>query len=214
MCKKLLVFALAFCFGLLSLQVIKQIESFYSSIDEANFSEVANLQSANINAPNINIKDNPQTIPETEEGRFFMPTSRSDEEVIDFFIKFQDAVARRDKKTVASMLEYPVCVRFAVGDLKRKGCRLLRPETFLKNYDKIFDNDFKRFIADIDVNKEGQLGVLWATWRGVTMDRGQIWFEGICRDKECNKSELKFTTLSSGFLERPYNENLHRETPK
>jgi len=84
----------------------------------------------------------------------------------------------------------------------------------LKNYDKIFDNDFKQFIANIDVNKKGQLGVLWSNWRGVTMDTGQIWFQGICKDNECKKSELKFTTLSSGFLERPYDEKSHKEVPK
>ena len=144
------------------------------------------------------------------ENRFSLPTNKGDEEVIRFFEKFQQSVERNDKRAVASLLHYPVCVRFSRDDgSNKKGCRLLGEKSFLANYDNIFDKDYKQFVLNISAERKGHMGVLWANWRGVTADRGQFWFEGICLDKGCEKTELKFTTLSSGFLQRPYNINNH-----
>src|SRR5258706_3891672 len=150
------------------------------------------------------VDENKDNIPNPTEGRFFMPTSRSDKEVIDFFNRFRRAVEIGDKMTVATMIDYPVCVEFAHGDENRKGCRPLNRASFLKNYDKIFDNDYKQFILNIDTDKNGQLGILWSNWRGVTADRGQFLFEGICGGDKMVNSELKFTLFGRGFFQSPY----------
>lgn len=198
MWQNFVAFILAFGFGCVSFFVFDQ-----TSVQPTQSEEVQ-----------LTIAEKDQEIsPVLTEGRFFMPTSKSDQEVIDFFNNFRRAVEFDDRVTVAAMIKYPVCVRFAHGDKNRNGCRLLNKASFLKEYDKIFDGDYKQFIAGIDTYKTGQLGVLWANWRGVTADRGQFWFEGICNDNRCAKTELKITTLSSGFLQRPYDQKNHIDNP-
>lgn len=202
MAKIFVVFVLAFGFGCVSSydsernrEPVQPNEAFVRPIsNDAQF-------------PSVN--GNKEPIPTPKTGRFFIATSKSDQEVVDFFNRFRRSVENGDKTTIATMIGYPVCVRFAHGDENRKRCRLLNRASFLKNYDNIFDNDYKQFISGIDTDKVGQLGVLWANWRGVTADRGQFWIEGICRDSKCVESKMKITILSSGLLQRPYDPRNH-----
>lgn len=205
MWKNILVFLFAFGCGYLCTIQFESNGEFSTSTDTFN-------PPVNENRELFSPK-NDEDLLQPVEDRFFMPTSKSDAEVVAFFEKFRQAVAEGDRKMISSMTTNPVCVRFAHGDENRKGCRLLTSAQLMKNYTKIFDSDYKQFIANIDTEKKGQLGVLWANWRGVTADRGQFWFGGICLDKNCGKTELKFTTLSSGFLQRPYDQKNHVDNP-
>jgi hypothetical protein len=149
----------------------------------------------------------------SRERRFSL-MGQTDEEVIRFFKEFQRAVASDDRVGVADMVEFPVCVRCARGDNERSDCRLIGRKAFTGSYDRIFDSDYKRFIADIDPEREGQLGGLWSGgWRGISIDRGQLWIEEVCRDARCVDSKMKITTFSSGFLQRPYETRNHAESP-
>lgn len=209
MVKKLFIFLLALFIGV----IFSQVYNSDKNLIKGNDLKISKISSTKINSQqqDLNKQNLVNTSNTINKNRFSNAGISSNQEVIDFYLNFQKAVSNDDKKAVASMMDYPACVRFAVGDLERTGCRKLSRKAFIRNYDKIFDADFKNFIKNIDVNKEGQLGVLWSNWRGITMDRGQIWFGGICRDKDCNKYELKITALSSGLLQRPYNKSSHED---
>ncbi len=71
----------------------------------------------------------------------------------DLLIKFRDAVAANDKGTVASLLNYPVEIEF-INKRKNRYYKEVRDEAeFLQDYNKIFDESFKRCVEQTDPNK-------------------------------------------------------------
>jgi hypothetical protein len=125
-----------------------------------------------------------------KEGRFSVAGLGDDREVEQFFISFKDAIAKGDKKKVASLVSYPIKVALSSGRRRR----IRNPAGFISAYDHIFDAKFKRIITETDVKN------LWAKSTGVAMPYGEIWFTGIVRDaKRPEKYTIKIITINGAI---------------
>lgn len=126
MCKKLLVFSLAFFLSLLSLQ----------------FFNLRNETISQKTTANLTIPDNSQTVQVIRPTSYnYVPSA------IDCFQNFQTAVAENDKETVISLINFPIEVQF-INKKNQPYYKIIKSENeFLSNYDKIFDDSFKIFIS-------------------------------------------------------------------
>ena len=122
-----------------------------------------------------------------EEGRFSVAGLDNDSEVEGFFISFKEAIVRRDKKKVASLVSYPIRVNLDSG----RRTKIDNAAGFIRAYDRIFDAEFRRVIARTDVKD------LWAKWSGVAMPRGEIWFNGIVKNvRHPERYTIKITAIN------------------
>ena len=129
-----------------------------------------------------------------DDARFNVAGVSSDKEVKEFYIKFQKAVAKNDKETVASTMIYPLRVNFPT-DRSNKGYTFINnKKSFLNAYDKIFDKQLKKFIASIDVENEESL---WARYDGISVGRGVIWIGVYCNKRHCqdDKYHINIRTI-------------------
>lgn len=120
MWKKLLVFALAFCLGIVVIQIFTQNDEFEPPL-----------------IPNSNVQDNSR------------PT-QSYKQISLFFNDFQKAVAENNKAKVASFIKFPVEVQYIGSNGKLVEKTVKSETEFLLNYNKIFDNSFKDSISLIN----------------------------------------------------------------
>jgi uncharacterized protein Veg len=107
-----------------------------------------------------------------EKGRFSLAGLDSDREVEEFFVSFKEAIAKGDKKRVASIVSYPITVTLDSG--RRRKIR--RAAEFTRLYDRVFGGEFKRVIAKTSEKD------LWANWSGVAMPNGEVWFNGVVKN--------------------------------
>ncbi len=107
-------------------------------------------------------------------------------EVHQFFTRLQQAAARQDKDTVASMVRYPITVK-----LNGKSTILRTPRSFLEHYDRILTPEITAAIA------RQRYENLFVNYQGVMIGNGQVWIAGICRDKACKESDIKIRTIQS-----------------
>src|ERR1044071_1408300 len=91
-----------------------------------------------------------------DENRFAV-AGLKEREVEVFFTSFKDAIAKDDKRKVAAMVSYPIKV-YLRSD---RTVKIVNGARFIKFYDQIFDEKFKRVIA------ETQFKDLWAKFSGV-----------------------------------------------
>ncbi len=86
-----------------------------------------------------------------------------------FFDTFTNAVAKADKKAVASLVNYPLMVN------RESGTKYIKsPAALIQNYDAVFTENVRHEIAIQTYD------ALFVNWQGVMIGRGQVWFEGIC----------------------------------
>lgn len=85
-----------------------------------------------------------------------------------FFEKLQAAVSADDKRTVASMIEYPFQAR--IGG---KAVKLRDAEHFIADYDKVLTPAIKQTITAQPYD------TLFVNWQGVSIGDGELWFSGI-----------------------------------
>jgi hypothetical protein len=131
MWKKLFVFLLSFGVSLLSLQFLKP-----------------KIETNSVEVPsNPVISSSPPAV--RSEYRTSVENRSSFENFLD---DFQKAVARNDRETVVSLVNFPVDV-FRAGEKNKPFSKKInsKPE-FLRDYDKIFDESFKANISQIDTN--------------------------------------------------------------
>jgi len=81
-----------------------------------------------------------------------------------FFIKLQQAVAKNDKKAVASMISYPLNV-----NTNGKTYKFQTPARFIAKYDSIMTPEVKRTLG-YAIEED-----LFANWQGVMVGNGQLW---------------------------------------
>ncbi len=140
-------------------------------------------------------------IVEQKRERFTVAGVETDEEVEQFWITFQKAVADDDRNKVASMATYPLAVRYYFDSLDRKNYRFIKNRaTFLKVYDKVFDDALKNLIAKTSIDDIG------ARYDGILTSRGEIWIGVFCLDRKCEGAyEIKLRTIhaNSVFIDRP-----------
>ncbi|HZF41705.1 MAG TPA: hypothetical protein VE715_23000 [Blastocatellia bacterium] len=132
-------------------------------------------------------------VPTQSGGKFSAAGLDNDREVEQFFISFKGAVAKNDRKKVASLIDFPIEFFLASGSK----VKIKNEADFLGKYDQIFDETFKQVILQTKVKD------LWARDQGVAMPSGEIWINKISKDvKRPEKYTLKITTINGPF--RPH----------
>lgn len=121
-----------------------------------------------------------------DEGRFAV-AGLKEREVQVFFNSFKEAVAKGDKRKVATMVSYPIKV-YLRSD---RTVRISNSARFIKFYDQIFDEKFKDLIAATEFKD------LWAKSSGVATPGGEIWINGIVKNPKFeDEYEIKITALN------------------
>jgi len=121
-----------------------------------------------------------------DEGRFAV-AGLKEREVEVFFKSFKDAIAKDDKRKVAAMVSYPIRV-YLRSD---RAVKIVNSARFIKFYDQIFDEKFKRLIAETEFKD------LWAKFSGVATPRGEIWINGIVKNPKFEDDYvIKITALN------------------
>lgn len=124
-------------------------------------------------------------IQDPERERFAAAGLR-EREVEHFFTAFKTAIAKDDKKTVATLISYPVMAILASGHPKKIRSRA----EFIQAYDRIFDSDFKQLIAGTKIID------LWGKSAGVAMHRGEVWFAGVERGRRRPGYDIKIIAIN------------------
>jgi hypothetical protein len=99
-------------------------------------------------------------------------------------LSLQKAVAAHDSTAVANLVRYPISV--SIGGRKTM---IRNAKTFIANYDAIMTPDI---VSTVENQKYEDLFV---NYQGVMFGRGQIWVNGICKDKACNARDVKIITI-------------------
>ena len=124
-----------------------------------------------------------------DEGRFAV-AGLKEREVEIFFNSFKEAIAKDDKRKVAAMVSYPIKVYLP----SNRAVKIVNTARFIKFYDQIFDEKFKKLIAATEFKD------LWAKSSGVAMPRGEIWINGIIKNPKFeDKYDIKITALNGPF---------------
>ena len=195
MCKKLLVFSLAFCLGLILSNKLNQSLNFSPLENQTSMSsEKQNISNPKVEAdafslylesdyvPNSNAKDR-------DDEEYWKAAFDSKEECESFFLKFQKAVANDDRKTVASMISFSV--NTSINRKLEQSNKKIGRKSFFQKYDQIFHPKYKKEILSFKTRD------LWATWVGVTVDSGHIWIRKYCEVKNPDICKTKITTLNN-----------------
>ena len=124
-----------------------------------------------------------------DENRFAVAGVK-EREVEIFFTAFKNAIAKDDKRKVAAMVSYPLDAYLASG----RRVKIVNSARFIKLYDRIFDDKFKRLIARTEFKD------LWAKYSGVATPRGEIWINGIVTNpKFPDKYVIKIFAINGPF---------------
>ena len=107
-------------------------------------------------------------------------------EVIDFLLEIQDSLRTDDKEKLASLVYYPITIRFDGNNDKE----IQNAEEFIANYEEIVTPEWK----DIILSQEP--ATLFTNWQGVMVSRGELWFTAVCIDTSCQESELYIVTIN------------------
>jgi len=96
----------------------------------------------------------------------------------------QQAVAKHDAASVASLVHYPIKVNPG-----RKPFTIKNEKAFIKAYDDIITADiqdaiFKQKYENLFVNSEGAM-----------IGDGEVWISSFCRDKSCKQSDIRIGTI-------------------
>lgn len=125
----------------------------------------------------------------------------SNQEAKVFYLRFQRAVAENDKRVVAGIVSYPLNVYFPGNANQKRYTEIMDRKAFIKNYDRLFSEKLRSFIASIDVNSVDDL---WGNYHGIAVGRGVIWIGVYCRGSECKKgNDIKIRTIhgNSAFVD-------------
>ena len=121
-----------------------------------------------------------------EENRF-AAAGVNEREVEVFFTAFKEAVAHGRKQRVAAMVSYPIDVSVASG----RRVTVHNSARFVRLYDQIFDDKFKKVIASIEFKD------LWAKYSGVATPNGEIWINGVAPNSKLPKKyDIKIITIN------------------
>lgn len=99
------------------------------------------------------------------ENRYHVADFDDDKSVETFANKFKEAVVKKDKEAVASMIHYPID-----ATLKDKAVIINNKEEFLRFYNDIFDKTLCSKIANANTHN------MFANYQGVMIGNGEVWF--------------------------------------
>ncbi len=117
----------------------------------------------------------------------------SDEEVESVWRDFQSAIAENNVEKAASLVNYPLNVNFTSDQLKKNSHKIASRSGFERDFNKIFDQSVKNFIAKTTSND------LWGSYWGIATPRGEIWIGVYCigpQKHSCQSGhEVKIRTI-------------------
>ena len=123
--------------------------------------------------------------PLTQDGKY-ANAGLKDAEVEQFFKSLQQAVDKRDKQAVASMISYPIVV---IINGRRQSIKT--DAAMIKNYDVVFDKRLSEFLV------QSKIEDLWSKDLGVATPGGEIWFSGVIKDPQhTDKYEIKIIAIN------------------
>jgi hypothetical protein len=96
----------------------------------------------------------------------------------------QQAVAKHDAATVASLVHYPIKVNPG-----KKPFVIKNEKAFIKDYDDIITHDIQ------DVIFKQKYENLFVNSQGAMIGDGEVWITSFCRDKSCKQSDIKIGTI-------------------
>jgi hypothetical protein len=96
----------------------------------------------------------------------------------------QQAVAKHDAATVASLVHYPIKVNPG-----KKPFTVKNEKAFIKDYDGIITHDIQ------DAILKQKYENLFVNSQGAMIGDGEVWITGFCRDKSCKQSDIKIGTI-------------------
>jgi hypothetical protein len=99
---------------------------------------------------------------------------------------FQKAVRAHDAAGVAALVSYPIKV--SIGGSKRT---IKAPRAFIAKYDSIVTPAIAAAVQDQKWDD------LFVNYQGVMLGRGEVWFNGTCRDKDCEVTLVRIYTIQS-----------------
>lgn len=97
-----------------------------------------------------------------------------------FFGKLHEAVSISDKRTVASMVDYPFLAR-----IDGKAIKIYDTAHFVADYDKVITEKVKQGIV------RQTYSTLFVNWQGVSIGDGEVWLSGVG-----NGHTIKITTIN------------------
>ena len=122
-------------------------------------------------------------------------------EVIELLRNFKRSVETGDKELAASLMNFPLRVSFPDEPIGKRDHYLNR-KSFIRNFDRLFNDRLKRFIARIDVDDAEQFIV---RYDGIGSNQGEFWIGVFCYDEKCtdNRSYTRIRTIwgNSIFLD-------------
>jgi len=125
--------------------------------------------------------------PSQQDENRFAVTGLKEREVEVFFTSFKEAVAKGDKRKVAAMVSYPLHTHLS----SNRSVKIVNKARFVKLYDQIFDVKFKQLIAQTEFKD------LWAKFSGAATPRGEIWINGIMKNRTSEDDYvIKITSLN------------------
>ena len=99
--------------------------------------------------------------------------------VIDFLLEIQDYVRTDNKEKLASLILYPITIHSINGE----DVEIKNEEEFIANYEKIATPKWKGVILAQEPTK------LFTNWKGVMVNRGELWFGSVCLDTACKETK-------------------------
>jgi hypothetical protein len=96
----------------------------------------------------------------------------------------QQAVAKHDASTVASLVHYPIKV-----NPSKKPFTIKNEKAFIKDYDRIITHDIQ------DAILKQKYENLFVNSQGAMIGDGEVWITSFCRDKSCKQSDIKIGTI-------------------
>jgi hypothetical protein len=102
-------------------------------------------------------------------------------------LSLQKAVAAHDVTAVADLVRYPISV-----SINGRKTMIRNAKAFIANYSAIMTPDI---VATVKSQKYEDLFV---NYQGVMFGRGQIWVNGVCKDKACKTQDVKVITIQHG----------------
>lgn len=107
-------------------------------------------------------------------------------EVAHFLDTIKTLSAQGDREGLCALANYPL------GVSSKRSSQKIPNEASCR---KAFQHIFTSLVLSVISNQ--RLEELEATWRGVMMGDGTVWFGGICSDRQCQNRTIKIITVNN-----------------
>ena len=99
-------------------------------------------------------------------------------------LAFQSAVAGKDPRAVAALVDYPF-----TADIDGKKVKIADAAAFVARYDEIVTP------AIADVVARQKYADLFVNYKGVMFGSGEAWINGICKDATCKEFDVRVVAI-------------------